>query len=441
MSFIYNNTISIIILSLALNSCSSKPSTFAANTEATPEIQAAEASLQEALQNQVDVFAPISYEAAKDALDDAKDSREDNDSNEEILVAVEKTRALTNKAVQKAEVAKTALPGVAEVRLAALRAEAHKSQKEQLKDADDDLADFTRDVERGRIAKTDKISGELLQKYTKLEIDATKAMKLGVVDNNIKKAKDEGAEDNAPKSLAVATKAYAEAVALIEADPRNLAAIDPAAGKANFESEKLLRVTRKAKAAGGSKAEDVILQAESQRDYIDQQGEVLATVIGEKTAVEQEAASLKSLKALQDKVAAISEKFNSNEADVYQQGKNIIIRLKGIKFASGKSEIPSTSFETLKKVQESVLEIGNAKVKVQGHADATGSRMINQSLSEERASSVKNYLTANLDLDEEIVESAGFGSTRPIQGNKTPAGRAANRRIDIVLESDWQLAR
>jgi OmpA-OmpF porin, OOP family len=72
------------------------------------------------------------------------------------------------------------------------------------------------------------------------------------------------------------------------------------------------------------------------------------------------------------------------------------------------------------------------KVGVYGHTDNVGNDGSNQKLSEERANAVKSYLLSK-GLPAQRIESKGFGSANPIADNSTAAGKAQNRRVQIVL--------
>ena len=103
-----------------------------------------------------------------------------------------------------------------------------------------------------------------------------------------------------------------------------------------------------------------------------------------------------------------------------------------IQFETGSSAIKAESYNELNDIMNSAVVAEGLKVGVYGHTDNTGSADQNQKLSEERAISVKNYLMSK-GLTENRIESKGFGSSKPIADNKTSAGKAQNRRVQIVL--------
>ncbi|WP_242120648.1 OmpA family protein [Aestuariivivens sediminicola] len=105
---------------------------------------------------------------------------------------------------------------------------------------------------------------------------------------------------------------------------------------------------------------------------------------------------------------------------------------KTILFDLGKSTIKSASEAVLKDIIGILNEYPTAKFTVEGHTDSTGSEKLNQSLSEARALSVKEYLVEN-GVDEFRLSALGFGESKPIDTNKTRAGRANNRRVEINL--------
>ena len=73
------------------------------------------------------------------------------------------------------------------------------------------------------------------------------------------------------------------------------------------------------------------------------------------------------------------------------------------------------------------------KVSVEGHTDSIGSEAYNQKLSERRAHAVRDYMVSQ-GIDAARISVKGWGKTKPIASNKTEAGRAENRRVEIIPE-------
>lgn len=75
-------------------------------------------------------------------------------------------------------------------------------------------------------------------------------------------------------------------------------------------------------------------------------------------------------------------------------------------------------------------KINPSNVSIVGHTDSTGPESYNQTLSERRANSVASYLS-NQGIDRRAMQVSGRGESQPVASNKTRAGRAQNRRVDI----------
>ena len=103
-----------------------------------------------------------------------------------------------------------------------------------------------------------------------------------------------------------------------------------------------------------------------------------------------------------------------------------------IQFETGSAVIKSQSYSELNEILKSSVVAEGLKVGIYGHTDNTGDADANQRLSEERANSVKSYLISK-GLATNRIESKGLGQTQPISDNNTNAGRAKNRRVQIVL--------
>ena len=103
-----------------------------------------------------------------------------------------------------------------------------------------------------------------------------------------------------------------------------------------------------------------------------------------------------------------------------------------ILFDTGKSTIKAESQSVLSDIINILKEYPNSKFTVEGHTDSVGSSTLNQRLSDSRANSVKEYLIEN-GIDAFRLSALGYGEDRPIASNRTRAGRAQNRRVEINL--------
>jgi len=107
---------------------------------------------------------------------------------------------------------------------------------------------------------------------------------------------------------------------------------------------------------------------------------------------------------------------------------------KNIFFATGSAKLLAKSYASLKDVAQILKDNPTYKIDVDGYTDITGKADKNQVLSESRAGSVKQYLMGN-GVDESRITATGHGINDPIADNKTAAGRAKNRRVEMKLRN------
>jgi len=104
--------------------------------------------------------------------------------------------------------------------------------------------------------------------------------------------------------------------------------------------------------------------------------------------------------------------------------------LKGVNFASDKAILIGKSKEILDRVAESLLAHPGVNIEVAGHCDAVNTDEYNLKLSHARANAVRDYLMSKGVPAEQLV-AKGYGESQPIADNKTAAGRAENRRVEL----------
>ena len=116
--------------------------------------------------------------------------------------------------------------------------------------------------------------------------------------------------------------------------------------------------------------------------------------------------------------------------EVPQPPKKVFV-LEGVNFESGKATITPDSYISLTKVVDIMETFTEATFEIVGHTDNVGDKDKNMQLSADRAAAVKNFLVDKGISDSRIVTS-GKGDTQPVASNKTPEGRAQNRRIEFI---------
>jgi len=121
-------------------------------------------------------------------------------------------------------------------------------------------------------------------------------------------------------------------------------------------------------------------------------------------------------------------------AAVKEEARGLVITLSGsVLFASGKYALLNTAMTKLDQVAEALkAQDSDKRMVVEGHTDSQGSDSINQPLSLNRATAVRDYLVSR-GVASDKISAVGMSSTRPITDNKTAENRANNRRVEIII--------
>ena len=164
-------------------------------------------------------------------------------------------------------------------------------------------------------------------------------------------------------------------------------------------------------------------------------GAAIGAAIG--TAVGASAGALIGHKM--DKQRAELEKINGAQVDTVSD-KNGLTAIRvtfadGILFQTGKSALNTTSQKALTDFAQSLMNNPDTDVNIYGHTDNTGSRDINQKLSEDRAASVKGFLVGK-GVNANRLTTKGFAFDQPVADNSTAEGRAKNRRVEIYISAN-----
>ena len=394
------------------------------------------------------------------------------------------------EAEEKARLAQTKFAQVLKSRQDAANAEAPKRSPELWQDAQRKFADAIRYLERGDLKSASRREIEATGLYRDAELVAIKDQYLAETRQLLANADRARVGRYAPITLSKAKQLLADAERELNENrydtdlPRSLAR------QANYEAKHALylsEIVRKVRDKDLT-AEQLVLQWEAPLRQVagvaDIQPDMAAgpdnltgelvtyfeNLTNEKQALEQEkdefqvriadmeeelsalderlggataerAALIQRLEAqarVKEQFERVEKMFTSDEARVFRQGDTIILRLVGLSFDSGASQIRPQSFDLLAKVEKAIDVFPRSELIIEGHTDSHGGDDLNQKLSQERAESVRQYMINAMRIPTYRLIATGYGETRPVASNETEAGRARNRRIDIVIKPNLE---
>src|SRR3984957_14543090 len=132
--------------------------------------------------------------------------------------------------------------------------------------------------------------------------------------------------------------------------------------------------------------------------------------------------------------AALLDQFN-RILPTTDTPRGLQVNMADVLFAFGKFDLQPPAREALAKFSGIVLAHPGLHLAVEGYTDSVGSDAFNQTLSEQRANTVRAYLIAQ-GLDPNSITATGFGKSSPVASNDTPAGRQKNRRREIIISGE-----
>ncbi|MCU1300762.1 MAG: OmpA/MotB domain protein [Candidatus Sulfotelmatobacter sp.] len=132
--------------------------------------------------------------------------------------------------------------------------------------------------------------------------------------------------------------------------------------------------------------------------------------------------------------AKLSEQLNSI-LQTRETARGLIVSMSDVLFDSGKYSLKPGAREKLAKVAGILLAYPGLNIEVGGYTDNVGGDAMNQTLSENRAGSVRDYLVQQ-GVANNSVSSKGFGNTLPVATNNNSAGRQQNRRVELLVSGE-----
>ena len=118
-----------------------------------------------------------------------------------------------------------------------------------------------------------------------------------------------------------------------------------------------------------------------------------------------------------------------------ESARGLIVSMSDVLFDSGKYSLKPGAREKLAKVAGILLAYPGLNIEVGGYTDNVGGDAMNQSLSENRAGSVRDYLVQQ-GVSTNAVSSRGFGNSLPVASNGNSAGRQQNRRVELLVSGE-----
>ena len=163
-----------------------------------------------------------------------------------------------------------------------------------------------------------------------------------------------------------------------------------------------------------------------------------------RTRKEEELQKLKS--TYYELVHGLKSEIEAGEIQIRRMKDRLSVNLvEKILFDSGRADLKTSGIKILTKVGEELNKIGGKRIQIEGHTDndPIGGKLrerfaTNWELSASRALAVVHFLQKNVGIEPANLSAAGYGEHQPAASNETSVGKAANRRIEIVLLAPYE---
>lgn len=468
----------VATLSLGFSGCATQQSlSDQAMFQQYPAVAELSRKLEEGRNQNLEILSPEQFKQSAEAYAESVElARTDNQKANTI--ADEALTAL-NKANANAHSARDVLEDVLKARDKARAANAQMLNVEAYASAEKEFLELTRAIEQGKLEKAKAGRADVIRAYSKTELTALKDSTVQQALDAITRAKKNNIDDIAPKTFQLATEEYNLALKTLDANRMDTEKAAIHAKKSLWHVQHATQIAEVIAHFDASDydAEDQVLWYQNQiarivspvaqqvpfnqsnKQVVKGLNSQISGLVNDKNAAQialndakamqakieqdkaQELQSIKALteaekrrqKALVAKFSFIQALYKANEAEVYRQMDNVLIRAHGFAFPSGQSEIDAKNFALMNKIIESLAQFPNAKIVVSGHTDNRGNEELNRNLSQERAMKVAEFLTQVGKISADRVEAIGYGKSRPVANNDSEEGRASNRRVEILI--------
>ncbi len=403
-------------------------------------------ALRIAQSEEAEQYASDSYQHAVKLMDSADAYATNKHIDKKSLIAV------SREAVQTAEDARAiAVKKMDDVRLANERQDSMDAQAKSLAEADEATrrkeqaeSDTAKAQAATAQAESDTVNAQAAN--AQAQSDAAKAHN-DAVEAQAATAKAQSDMAASQASSATALSAQADAATRREEQAQSDTARAQAA-KARAESDTVNAQAANAQAqsdaakARNDAADAQAATARTQSDMAASQASSATALSAARADADQSrAATLKAQQAAQqaetDKVAIrakLSEQLNSI-LQTRDTARGLIVSMSDVLFDTGKYSLKPGAREKLAKVAGILLSYPGLNIEVGGYTDNMGGNAMNQTLSENRAGSVRDYLVEQ-GVSSNSVSARGFGNTLPVSSNNNSAGRQQNRRVELLVSGE-----
>lgn len=453
-----------------------------------PIINDASTLLVEASSDNLAFYSPEQMKAAQRALDEAIKQAKSGKAgaNTPANEAIARVKA----AQKQAQKAKYVFEEVFNARQRANNVNASTLVPDAYNDAENQLSKMLGWLEIGEEEKASRDINALKNQYLEIELVALKSNMLSFAEKELNLANKNDIDDIAPRTMAQANDEYQLALATLEADrtemakanvhsnraiwlvkrAKGIADINQSFENANFDEEQKILWYQEQLSNALSPLVSSIEFNQPNKAVVADLRAILSETLEQKDALEtnlfavqgqlevlRETSSTRESKLSKDKdeavlagqmqleqeqkakredtarFIAVQSLFSEQEANVYRQIDNVLIRAQGFAFKPGSSEVESSNFVLLDKIINAINQFPDSKIVVSGHTDITGSADLNFELSRARAETVANFITQVGNVENSRVDFNGFGKEKPVASNETTEGRAQNRRVEILI--------
>jgi outer membrane protein OmpA-like peptidoglycan-associated protein len=253
----------------------------------------------------------------------------------------------------------------------------------------------------------------------------------------------------------VQERAAAAAKAKAEAEAKAAEEARAAKQRADAESKRQAELAAAREAQVKAEAEAAAVKAKAEADAAAAKAKAEADAAAAKAKAEADAAAAKAkaeadaLKAKEDAAKAEAERARkeaealrakllqqfSQVLDTKDTDRGLVVNMSDVLFDTGKFTLRQEAREKLARIAGIILNYPGLKLEAEGHTDNVGSAEFNQTLSEKRAGSVREYMIVQ-GIPESSITSTGKGFSIPVAPNDTAAGRQKNRRVELIVSGE-----